>query len=109
MDIWNYSDEEKELIGKALLLDFIMDSFDPDEFKDDRLYILCKKFLKKDTEDYEIGKGFGLLTSCLPYLFDREDWLGNKGFTESDLIEIRNKIADRLNEICEEYKKAEDK
>ena len=108
MNILNYSNEEKELIGKALLLEFIMDSFNPQS--DDKLYILCKKFLKENEEDYKPGKGFDLLTLCLPYLFDREDWLGNKEFAKNDLIEIKNEIRHRLfNELYEEYEKAEDK
>lgn len=75
----NMAGKLDNILGKKLLLTFILNCFEPTE---KGYYILAQDKLKKEN-NYDFDK----LSRSLTYLFHKEDWQGRMAFTKEELEE----------------------
>lgn len=77
-----------DLAGRILLLDFLLKNFTEENGE----YIF-------ETNKLE-PKDFLLLTSSLPYIFNKEEWVANRVFDKKELLELKDKLCKELIEYC---------
>ncbi len=91
---------EKDLdliIGKLFLLDYIFYNFNSFKnfYNDEEVYNL-----DTNENNYEVN----YLSRCLPYLFNKENWIGYKVFPKKELLEERKKLIEEFDKLQGELK-----